>query len=339
VQTIPFQNYTHIVHFGARPRADCTLRVNGPDSLVDNSDADALVGAAHAAGRKALLSIAGGPPGTFSRCTGAAEAPAFAAAIVKFVDRHGYDGVDLDWEDAPIGPQFNNFIEALHRTRPQWTLTLDVSRNPQLVLPALNPNVQQVNLMCYDRDWGTTKTRFNSLLVSNPEADRPGCDADLQWFVDQGVPAGRLGIGLPFYARKYSPATGPWQSGFYRSPFGDRATLFFNQLVDDPVRWQSKNRRWDDKVQGQYLVVDPGPTGRPEFIAYTGPEQIRAAVGLMRAGRYGGIMVFSLEYEYLYKRMGAERYPLTSALSAALGATESPAPANSQRREAARQTR
>jgi hypothetical protein len=64
----------------------------------------------------------------------------------------------------------------------------------------------------------------------------------------------------------------------------------------------------------------------PEFISYTGPRQIRAAVDLVRGGGYGGVMVYALPYEYLPKRKGDERYPLTTALTASIRVTAPPPP-------------
>jgi len=309
VSDIPFSKYTHVIYWGNRPQTDCTLAVNS----ARDAAAHDLTAAGHAAGTKILLHIGDGGAG-IEGCTEQSNIDRFVASIVQYVTAHGFDGIDLDWELNPIGTRYSNLIDKLHVARPELVLTMDVNPSDEFVLPASHPNIAQVNVMCYDMDTSVTMARYNSALIGDGPVHK-SCALYLNWFEKRGIPPGKLGIGLPFYGRRFSPAAGPWELGTF-SPTGGRVTVYYNELVSDPIRWRESNKRWDETFQAQYLSVTSITPN--EFVSYTGPEQIRAAVELLRSGGYGGVMVFALEYEYLAGRDGDSRYPLSSALWNAL---------------------
>jgi chitinase len=316
VNDIPYDRYTHIIHFAGRTGPDCGLKAGGKDDIVHAWDSKVLVSRGHAAGVKVLLNVGGGTPGVLARCTSTANVKMFVSAIAAYVDQYHYDGVDLDWESDPVSSQYDNLINEFHRVRPHYILTLDVYANDEYIFPAKNPNLAQVNLMCYDRDGANDMTRYNSSLRTTP--DSIGCDSVLRWFEAAGVSPRKLGLGMPFYGRRNLNVTGPWQHSIGPVVRSAKSVITYRDLISSPVLWQDTYKRWDANAQAQYLSIDV--PNQKEFISYTGEEQLRAAVRLVRDHNYGGIMVYSLEYEYCPASAGDGRYPLTTALVNAIKA-------------------
>lgn len=102
---LPWDALTHVVHFGRYPATDGTVPVVDMQSEANHAP---LVAAARNAGRTPLLCIGGGGTvggltigATFAKaCATAAGRSKLVGNIVALTERYGYDGVDLDWEEA-----------------------------------------------------------------------------------------------------------------------------------------------------------------------------------------------------------------------------------------------
>src|SRR5262249_23586306 len=158
----------------------------------------------------------------------------FAANIVSFLLAHSYDGVDFDWEGNVSDPgndlQYTDLVARVGAALPGRTFTIDVFSDHNLLSSArsLGDTLSQVNVMCYDMDaFGSTRTWYNDALY-DPIADNYGsCDQELAFFTSGGgntlygipgdpglaIPAGKMGVGVPFYGRKFTPATAPGGTG------------------------------------------------------------------------------------------------------------------------------
>jgi GH18 family chitinase len=143
------------------------------------------------------------------------------------------------------------------------------------------------------------------------------CDARVNLFLMAGVPPAKIGVGMPFYGRRWAGVTRALVSGYFQA-----WTVPYNWLVTDPSRWQPQYRFYDPVYYAQYLSIEP----LNEFDAYTGPEQIRDIATWIRVMGFGGAMTYSLHYEFLAGLDGLAQYPLSAALFAALRPPPEPSP-------------
>jgi chitinase len=123
VAGLDFTRMTHLnLAFGNPQKCDgvCTIQSDMSFSLSGqtDSDVDAIITAAHAAGLKVLLSIGGG--GGDQRIIqfyNAGLSAPLTASLDKFVRAHKLDGVDVDIEDpSNMGAPFAAFVSGLTST-------------------------------------------------------------------------------------------------------------------------------------------------------------------------------------------------------------------------------
>jgi chitinase len=163
--------------------------------------------------------------------------------------------------------------------------------------------------MCYDEDsYGyITYSWYNSSLF---QAGNPGLDT-CAWIVgvvlDSGIAASKLGIGIAFYGRKWENVSTPEAAVSYPATV---STVFYNDVVLNPLLWKPEYQFYDSVHKANYLSIAP----LNEFISLTGTQQIVDTVSWTNASGFGGLMTFSLSYEYLSGQTGDARYPLSTAL-------------------------
>jgi GH18 family chitinase len=139
------------------------------------------------------------------------------------------------------------------------------------------------------------------------------CDWRVNPFLKAGVPPAKISIGLPFYGRRWQGVTRALVSGNFSA-----STVLYNQLVTDITRWQPQYRFYDSEYKSNYLSIP----SINEFYSYTGLEEIRDAASWVRTQGFGGVMTYSLHYEYLSGETGDARYPLSTALYNALSSSD-----------------
>jgi GH18 family chitinase len=172
-----YEGLTHIVHFFARPRIDTAPYfgpvVNAGDStqLVWGTDhytvgtynvTDSLLTYAHRNGVKVVLSVGGiygGQAEVIDFVTrDSARTQAFVNAALGFARRHGYDGVELDWERPMSIAQVSLIVRRLRAGLDAWPtrgLLIVASAAWDLRLKMYPPaliasSIDQFNIMCYD---------------------------------------------------------------------------------------------------------------------------------------------------------------------------------------------
>ena len=172
------------------------------------------------AGLKTLIAI-GGWNFDQSRFTNVASTPAkreeFADSVVFFLDEHGFDGIDLDWEypvtrggDPADYANYPLLCQALraafdaagHGTTSAspWLITVATSINyavritPGYDLASMHPHVDWFNMMSYDI-YGAWDN------VAGANTDMGFIRANMQSIFDLGVPREKLVLGLAAFGR------------------------------------------------------------------------------------------------------------------------------------------
>lgn len=153
----------------------------------------------------------------------------FAQSCVAFMARYGFDGIDIDWE-YPVGgglagngarpedkPNFTLLLAELRSALDgqaaadgrDYLLSIAAPAGPTLYtnleLDKIHPYLDWINVMTYDFHTGAeSTTNFHAPLF--PASDDPvagaaqlNADAALHAYLDAGVPADKLIMGMPFY--------------------------------------------------------------------------------------------------------------------------------------------
>src|SRR4051794_892238 len=189
--TLNFSRMTHLLlAFGTANRCDgvCTASSDMILSLdQDDADVATLVGAAHAAGVKVMISVGGGDwkkDETISQFYNAGLSVPFAAAIDRYVAAHNLDGVDVDMEDpSNMGAPYGDFILALAaKLHPEGKLlTAAVASYLGSVIP----------------DAALAQFDFLNVMVYSNYANARG---ELEYFSSlKSIAPAKLDLGVPFF--------------------------------------------------------------------------------------------------------------------------------------------
>jgi glycosyl hydrolase family 18 (putative chitinase)/HYDIN/CFA65/VesB family protein/ASPM-SPD-2-Hydin domain-containing protein/Ig-like domain-containing protein/immunoglobulin I-set domain protein len=313
VANIPWSKYTHVNHFAAAPGVDGSGIGNGTVELhyLSQTEINQIVAAAHAAGKKVLVVIKDNDShfGAFGQSTAPTLIAAFVSNIITFVNSNGYDGVDFDWEQSIDVVQYEALLSQLRIAFGATKLiTVDMGNWGALdsVAGASYSNVDQINLMCYDMDSPANGfSWYNDALLQAGNTGVPTCDWRATPFTTVGVPASKIGIGIPFYGRRWPAVTQALVSGSFSN-----STVLYRDLVTDATRWQTQYQFYDATYKSNYLSI----ASLNEFDSYNGVQFVQDVVAWQKAKGFGGFMTFTLDYEYLSTQTGDARYPLSTAL-------------------------
>jgi chitinase len=309
VSAIPWSKYTHAANAGAQVFYDSSLgqwSLDLAEQSIDQTSAGFVQGA-HAHDVKALL-LVGGSGANFTGATAPANIAAFVGNVVRVLDAYGYDGVDIDWETGMQASQFADLAARLRSALGAGRLiTIDTGEWDNLPTAAAGAQayLDQINVMCYDLSGGGTTAWHNDALYGAPAFGFGGTDTVMGKLVNAGIPKSKLGIGIPFYACRFTGVTQPLQTG---ATWG--GTINYNSLVNDPLRWQDACQRWDVTYHVNYLSI----SSPSEFISYAGEREIKEIVDWGKQQGFGGFMTWCLNQEYLSNQVGDARYPLSTPL-------------------------
>lgn len=208
LQSVDFNIVTHLCYAFAIPTADGGLRdLDNPDT------ARILIRSAHENGAKVLLSVGGwsdnGTPleSVFMEATADdARLNRLAKHIIAMCEAYGFDGVDMDWEHPRVDGTSARQYEALMLTLSKQlhakgklltaavlsgatadgNIYYDAAAHTNAVLNA----VDFINIMAYDGGDGERHSPYQFAV-----------DCGTYWKENRGLPADKIVLGVPFYAR------------------------------------------------------------------------------------------------------------------------------------------
>jgi chitinase len=320
VSNIAWSKYTHVIHFAAAPNSNGTVAMH----YLTQAETNELV-AARPAGKKVIVCIKDNDSdyNAFPSATSAGTLPTFVSNVASFVAANGYDGVDIDWEANVNVSQYQSLLTQLRAAMPGKVITIDAGNwnNLNLVAAGAASALDQINIMCYDMDSPSTGySWYNDALLQAGNSSMMTCDWRIRAFTGSGVPASKIGVGIPFSGRRWSGVTNALVNGNFNV-----STVLYRDLSMDSTRWQSQNQFYDNTYKANYLSIP----SLSEFDSFNGAQAIADTVAWQKAQGFGGFMTFTMDYEYVASKSGDAAYPLSTALAnAVLGSAPAPAPVN-----------
>jgi chitinase len=282
---------------------------------------------AHAANRKAVLMLGGaGEHAAFVGAASSANRARFVATLVATMDSLGYDGIDVDWE--PINAEDRAPLLALLRelraARPGMLLTIPVgwvnTNFPGSVdawYAEVAQVVDQMNVMTYSMSgaYGGWVSWHTSALYDHQPNHPSSIQSSAARYVAVGVPAAKLGVGLPFYGQCWRGPTGPRQAVGSGIVAEDNTMSYRNIVTNYPTA----ARQWDDVAKAAYLSFPTatGPQGCT-FVSYEDAQSAAAKGAYVRGAGLGGAIVWTIAQGHLPSAPEGQRDPVLRAAYDAL---------------------
>ncbi|POR35019.1 Chitinase 1 [Tolypocladium paradoxum] len=281
---------------------------------------------------KVVLSIGGWTWSTNFPAVASSEATrsTFAKSAVTIMKDWGFDGIDIDWEYPADATQADNMVLLLQAIRKEldayaarsaggyhFELSIAAPAGPiqynKLRMQALGQVLDHVNLMAYDfaGSWSSSSGHDANLFPnpSNPNSTPFNTDDAVRAYIDGGVPANKIVLGMPLYGRAFASTDG------IGKPFsGVGGGSWENGIWDYKVLPKAgATVSYDDVAKGYYSY----DAGTKELISFDTPEMIQQKVSYLKGKGMGG----SMFWEASGDRKGAGS--LISTSRQALGALDS----------------
>lgn len=185
--------------------------VDDTGELSFNARNTELIQRAKAAKVKVLVSIGGGSASgndelkvRYEKLMGEELRKQFAEKLVTYLEKHRFDGIDVDIEGPSITANYGGFMEelaaAVKKKKLLLTAALSKSYGGDRVPDAVLGHLDFLNIMAYDAtgSWAPDHHGQHSPL----EFAR----AAVSYWRSRGLPESKVVLGLPFYGYGFGPA-------------------------------------------------------------------------------------------------------------------------------------
>ncbi len=331
-QSVDYSAVTHICHFALVPNSNGSL--DDQSNGVTATNAAAVVSAAHAAGKKVLITVGGwGTESAFLGATASGTRATFVNNLVSLMRARGYDGIDIDWEPLNAGDAANytalvsDLRTALNAITPRPLLTMATQWTAS-ISATVATQVDQINIMTYDLAgaWPGWVTWHNSATYSGTTkigSQLISCDDLVNAWSAAGVPLAKLGIGIDFYGYVWSGGAGTPTGGAtapnqtWTTAPSVTSNVAYHDIMD--TYYQPGYYRWDANAQASYLSIDNAGSSSDKFISYDDQATIRAKFAYARNKHIGGLIIWELGGGYRANKPAGQRDSLLQAVKQALG--------------------
>ena len=258
---------------------------------------------------KILISVGGWGADHFSDAALTSESrEKFARSAVALIERHGLDGVDLDWEyPGQPGPgikfraddkqNFTLLLETMRRHLGARLLTIASSAGryfEHTEMETLHRHLDFVNVMTYDfaGSWTNVTGHHTPLFRSASAPDRPASVDFIEQHLRAGIPAGKIVLGVAFYGRSWKGVTDA-NDGLYQSYEAYDSDVPYSKIRSQYLTSPLFQRFWDESARAPYLFDRAGR----RFVTYDDPQSLAEKARFVKSRGLGGIMYWEHSHD------------------------------------------
>jgi chitinase len=245
----------------------------------------------------------------------------FIDSAIRFITRHNLDGIDLDWEYPNLIGNGNiyrqgdtkNFTLLLKELRnaleelgkkgdKHYLLTIAAGAFDDYIANTEMERVQEyldfVNIMTYDQYVASADTisGHHAPLFTNPrDPKQNSADASIRKFIQVGVPAEKIVMGVPFYGRSWEVVSSE-DHGLYQQggPVKKRIRSSFNYLKPHLENQNGFTRYWDTTASAPFLFNEEEKI----FITYDDEESLKEKCKYIKEHMLRGAMFWEYQSDY-----------------------------------------
>ncbi|CAK1552087.1 unnamed protein product [Leptosia nina] len=270
----------------------------------------------------------------------------FVRHAVDFIEKYGFDGLDLDWEypkcwqvDCSKGPDsdkesFGELVRELSAVLKPKGLLLSSAVSPSKMVidagyevPVLAKYLDWIAVMTYDYhgQWDK-KTGHVAPLYYHPDDDNTYFNANytMHYWISKGAPPSKLIMGMPLYGQTFTtltesnnrgaiglnaPARAGGDAGEYTRASG---FLAYYEICE-----RIKNRNWI-VVKDRYQRMGPYAYKGDQWVSFDDMEIIKKKVNFIKSLGLGGGMVWALDLDDFQNRCNQGKYPLMNTIKESL---------------------
>ncbi|KAI9586702.1 probable chitinase 10 [Glossina fuscipes] len=261
----------------------------------------------------------------------------FIESVLKFIERYGFEGLDLDWEypvcwqvDCSKGSErekasFTALVRELHEAFKSRSLLLSAAVSPSKMVIDAGYDVSSlahyfdwISIMTYDfhGHWDK-KTGHVAPLYSVLGDNDYNSNFSVNYWIAKGAPSQKLVMGIPLYGQAFTLAEdskcslknktlGPGRAGLYTR---SRGFLSYYEICE-----QISNGGWTVMRDSEGRIGPYACRGN-QWVSYDDVEDIRRKSQYIRRMRLGGAMVWALDLDDFRGRCGCGRYPLLRTIN------------------------
>ncbi|EDW76228.2 uncharacterized protein Dwil_GK14769 [Drosophila willistoni] len=329
---------THVVYgFAVLDYSELILRTHDSWADIDNNFYTRVSGL-KSKGIKVSLALGGWNDSQGDKYSRLVRSPSARARFVRhaleFIEKYGFEGLDLDWE-YPVCWQtecnkgfadekegFTAWVRELSEAFKPRGLLLSTAVSPSKKIidagynvPELSRYFDWIAVMTYDfhGQWDK-KTGHVAPLYHHPDDDFDYFNANfsLNYWIEKGAPSRKIVMGMPLYGQSFTlenannnglnaKAPGPGQAGEFTRAAG---FLAYYEICD-----RVKHQGWE-VVQDERGRMGPYARKGTQWVSYDDPAMIRKKSQLVRALDLGGGMVWALDLDDFRNRCGDGVHPL-----------------------------
>nr|AIT18917.1 chitinase [Hirsutella thompsonii] len=215
----------------------------------------------------------------------------------------GFDGLDINWEYPSNEREGSDFTRLLQRVRDELDSYAEEHAHGHRFILSIATSVSQekykyleldkltavdyINLMAYDfaGQWGTKTGHASNLYRSSQHTDATPFDvaSAVRGYVNSGIPAKKILLGIPLYGRSFNQTNGLGQvfTPSNGSQWGEPGIWDYNKLPKNgatPLQ--------DNEAHAWFTYQKEG--NRSEFITFEVPQSVRDKVAYIKGQGLAG---------------------------------------------------